>query len=142
MLFVQVQVNFCLAPPGYCPHFVRTIDMRVDGSSANQRYISHYRELFDEEGEKPISTWPTLVWILEDYELSQRRWQLIWCTNNKADCGPSNHLRRYNSTLNFVLAHVDTSGHRIRPLLQWSIIGRRFRGLLVSIHQASVERRI
>ena len=69
VLFVQAQVEFCLAPPGYCPRYVRILDMPVDGSAANQRYLSHYMELFDDEGENPIPTWPALAWILEDYGL-------------------------------------------------------------------------
>ncbi len=71
VLSVQAQVDFCLAPPGYCPRFVRTIDMPVGGSSANQRYLGHYRELFDDETEMPIPTWSALAWILEDYGLSR-----------------------------------------------------------------------
>ena len=43
VLSVQAQVDFCLAPPGYCPRFVRTIDMPVGGSTANQRYLGHYQ---------------------------------------------------------------------------------------------------
>ena len=38
---------------------------------ANQRYLGHYMELFNDEGERPIPTWPALAWILEDYELSR-----------------------------------------------------------------------
>ena len=71
VLSVQAQVDFCLAPPGYCPRFVRALDIPVGGSSANQRYLGHYRELFDEEVEKPIPTWSALAWILEDYGLSR-----------------------------------------------------------------------
>ena len=71
VLAVQPQVEFCLAPPGYRPHDIRILDMPVEGSPANQRYLGHYRELFDDEGEKPIPTWPALAWILEDYGLSR-----------------------------------------------------------------------
>lgn len=70
MLSVQVQVEFFLALLGYCPRNVCIIDMPVGGSATNQRYLGHYRELFDEEGERPVPTWPTLAWILEDYGLS------------------------------------------------------------------------
>jgi hypothetical protein len=35
MLFVQPQVEFCLAPPGYCPRYICTVDMHVEGSTAN-----------------------------------------------------------------------------------------------------------
>jgi hypothetical protein len=86
VLSVQAQVEICLAPPGYCPRYIRTIDMSVEGSSANQRYLGHYMELFDDKGEKPISTWSALAWILEDYGLLEsRKWQLICYIDNKVD---------------------------------------------------------
>jgi hypothetical protein len=71
VLSVQPQVEFCLAPPSYIPHYIRIGNMPVEGLTANQRYLGHYRELFDDEGEKPIPTWPALAWILEDYGLSR-----------------------------------------------------------------------
>lgn len=37
------------------------------GLVANQRYLGHYQELFGDEQEQLVPTWPTLAWILEDY---------------------------------------------------------------------------
>lgn len=73
VLSVQAQVEFCLAPPGYCPRYIIALDLRVEGSSANQCYLDHYKKLFDDEGERPVPTWPTLTWILEDYGLSRTK---------------------------------------------------------------------
>lgn len=71
VLAVEAQVEFSMAPPGYCPRYVPFIAMPVGGSTANQRYLGNYRELFDAEGEQPVPTWPALGWILEDYGLSR-----------------------------------------------------------------------
>ena len=68
---VQAQVEFLVAPPGYCPRYLKTIDIEVEGSMATRRYLGHYYELFDAEGEQPVPTWPALAWILEDYGLSR-----------------------------------------------------------------------
>lgn len=38
---------------------------------ANQRCLGPYHELFDDEHERHVSTWPALAWILEYYGLSR-----------------------------------------------------------------------
>ena len=71
VLAVQAQVEFMVAPPGYCPRHLKTIDIELEGSMATRRYLGHYYELFDGEGEQPVPTWSALAWILEDYGLSR-----------------------------------------------------------------------
>ena len=71
VLAAQAQVEFLAAPPGYCPRYLKTVDIEVDGSRATRRYLGHYCELFDGEGEQPVPTWSALAWILEDYGLSR-----------------------------------------------------------------------
>lgn len=64
---IQTYVEFMVAPPNYCPIYLKTIDMLVEGSGAYRRYLGYYNELFDDEGEQHLSTWLALAWILEDY---------------------------------------------------------------------------
>jgi hypothetical protein len=70
-LAAQAQVEFPVAPPGYCPRYLKTVDIEVEGSMAARRYSGHYSELFDGEGEQPVPTWSAIAWILEDYGLSR-----------------------------------------------------------------------
>ena len=67
VLAAQTQVEFLVAPPGYCPRHLKTVDIEFEGSMATRRYLGQYNELFDGEGEQPVPTWSALAWILEDY---------------------------------------------------------------------------
>lgn len=60
-----------VAPPCYCSRYLKNIEMSVDGSVTNRRYLGYYNELFDDEGEQHVPTWSTLAWILDDYGLSR-----------------------------------------------------------------------
>lgn len=56
-LDVQTQVQFPLVPLDYNPRFVCPITIPLGGSTANQPYFGYYRELFDDEEERPVPTW-------------------------------------------------------------------------------------
>lgn len=59
-----------MAPLDYCLQHRSTISLLVGRSVANQCYLGHYNELFDDENGQSLLTWPALAWILEDYGLS------------------------------------------------------------------------
>ena len=70
-LSTQGQVQFLVAPADYSSNYQGAIVFSIGGSVANQRYLGQYHELFDDENERPVPTWPALAWILEDYGLSR-----------------------------------------------------------------------
>ena len=71
VLAMQGQVQFLIPAPGYRPRQMVHVTMKLEGSKASQRYLGSYLELFDDEIEQPVPTWPALAWILEDYGLSR-----------------------------------------------------------------------
>lgn len=50
---------------------VPTIEVSLVGSALTLRYLGQYAQMFDSPDEEPIPTWTAIVWLLEDYGLSQ-----------------------------------------------------------------------
>jgi hypothetical protein len=61
LLAAQAQVEFLVAPLGYCPRCLKTVDIEVEGSMAIRRYFEHYYELFNGKEEQPVPTWSALA---------------------------------------------------------------------------------
>ena len=61
LLAAQAQVEFLVAPLGYCPRYLKTVDIKVEGSMAIRRYLGHYYELFNGKEEQPVPTWSALA---------------------------------------------------------------------------------
>ena len=87
-------------------------DYEVGREQSQQRYLGENLELFDDEIEHLVHTWPTLAWLLEDYGLSRSEPVAADFIYKKISGSCAfEPPPRCKVTPHFVHASVDTNGH-------------------------------